>query len=315
MSSMKYLKTTEVAELTGRPYNEILSLANTGVLPGYKTRRGRWRLKVEAVEEYFGIHITDPALSCDKPASKTKSLKTDKQSYDGKLICGRTARKYLNCSKAEFENLVSQGLIKAYRDEDYRWKVSKESVLNYANRMHSSSDTRLIINETHYKEVIERICKAKSSIKIMTGDFKRFNLKPAKEQGKDYKDGTPFVKYLLGKAVEGVSVQIICSKPSSFFMDEWKDYYQQMNKPELFDFKFCLRNHAKAIIVDDNYAYIGSANVTPAGLGQGIFTPGNFEAGIITENQELVSSVNALFSEIWASKSCMNCHRADKCQE
>lgn len=312
---MKYLKTTEVAELTGRPYNEILSLANTGVLPGYKTRRGRWRLKVEAVEEYFGIHITDPTLSGGKPASKTKSPKTDKQSCDGKLICGRTARKYLNCSKAEFENLVSQGLIQAYRDEDYRWKVSKESLLKYANRLHSSSDTRLIINENHYQEVIERICKAKSSIKIMTGDFKRFNLKPTKEQGKDYKDGTPFVKYLLGKAVDGVSVQIICSKPSSFFMDEWKDYYQQMNKPELFDFKFCVRNHAKAIIIDDNYAYIGSANVTPAGLGQGLFTPGNFEAGIITENQDLVSSVNALFSEIWASKSCNNCHRADKCLE
>lgn len=27
---------------------------------------------------------------------------------DDKLICGRTARKYLNCSKAEFEILVKQ---------------------------------------------------------------------------------------------------------------------------------------------------------------------------------------------------------------
>ena len=38
----KYIKTVELAQLTGRPYNEILSLVNTGVLPGYKTHRGRW---------------------------------------------------------------------------------------------------------------------------------------------------------------------------------------------------------------------------------------------------------------------------------
>ena len=38
----KYIKTVELAQLTGRPYNEILSLVNTGVLPGHKTHRGRW---------------------------------------------------------------------------------------------------------------------------------------------------------------------------------------------------------------------------------------------------------------------------------
>lgn len=40
---------------------------------------------------------------------------------DDKKICGHTARKYLNCSKAEFESLVEQGLIQAYRDEYRRW--------------------------------------------------------------------------------------------------------------------------------------------------------------------------------------------------
>lgn len=247
MTNKKYLKTTEVAELTGRPYNEVLNLVNTGVLPGYKTRRGRWRLSADAVEKYFDIQINNPAEMDDKSGTTCES--------------------------------------------------------------------HLIINDSHYQEVIKKICKAKSSIKIMTGDFKRFNLKPTKEQGKDYKDGTPFIEYLMGKAIDGVSVQIICSRPSQFFMDEWKEYYLQMNNPKLFEFKFCVRNHSKVIIIDDMLAYVGSANVTPAGLGQGIFTPGNFEAGIITENKELVSSVIALFSEIWSSKSCINCHRADKCQE
>ena len=105
---------------------------------------------------------------------------------DDKLICGRTARKYLNCSKAEFENLVNQGHIQAYRDEYMRWKVSKESVLNYAKQSQVSNVTRFITNKSHYEEVIERICSAKSSIRIMTANFKRFRLKPTENQGRDY---------------------------------------------------------------------------------------------------------------------------------
>ena len=76
-------------------------------------------------------------------------LKNDtfKMNNDDKLICGRTARKYLNCSKAEFENLVNQGRIQAYRDEYMRWKVSKESVLNFAKQSQVSNVTRFITNK------------------------------------------------------------------------------------------------------------------------------------------------------------------------
>lgn len=175
--------------------------------------------------------------------------------------------------------------------------------------------TRLIANESHYQEVIQRICSAKSSIRIMTADFKRFKLRPTDNQGDRYNDGTPFIKYLMAKAVQGVSVQIICSRPSSTFSEEWEEYYRQMMNPTLFEYKFCIRNHAKVAIIDDKLAYVGSANVTPSGLGQGVITPGNFEVGILTENPEIVSSVKDLFSMIWDGNRCTNCHRADKCEE
>ena len=303
----KYLKTIEVVKQTGCSYDEILDLVRTNVLSGYKTKRGHWRLSVESVEKHYGILINEP--------STVKAPKSSKQDKDDKLICGHTARKYLGCSKAEFESLVEQGFIQACRDDYGRWRVSKQSILNYTARSHTSSDTRLISNESHYQEVIERICAAKSSIKIMTANFKRFNLKPTDSQGDHYKDGTPFIKYLMAKAVQGVSVQIICSEPSSTFSEEWKEYYRQMMNPNLFEYKYCDRNHAKVVIIDDKLAYVGSANVTPAGLGQGIFTPGNFEAGMITENQDLVSSVNTLFSSIWDNNRCKGCHRAAKCNE
>jgi len=238
---------------------------------------------------------------------------SSKQDNEGKLICGRTARKYLDCSKAEFEILVEQGLIQAYRDERMRWKVSKESVLNYAKQSRLSCETRLII-ENHYQDVIERVCAAKSSIKIMTGDFKRFRLKPTAKQGKNYNDGTPFIKFLMEKAEQGVSVEIICSSPSNPFKDEYEEFYEQL-RPRGFKICFCIRNHAKVIIVDDKIAYIGSANVTKAGLGQGVLSPGNFEAGIMTDNPEVIASLKAYFSQIMNGNLCEGCHRAENCVE
>lgn len=224
---------------------------------------------------------------------------------DDKLISGLTARKYLKCSKAKFEKLVEQGVIQAYRDEEMRWRVSKDSVLSYVKQSQLSNATRLITNKSHYEEVVERICSAKSSIRIMTANFKRFRLEHTEEQAMFY--GTPFIERLMEKAVQGVSVQIICSKPSQSFTKEWMEYFQQMNNPKLFEYKFCERNHAKVYIVDDHLAYVGSANVTRAGLKQDTTSQLNFEAGILTEDWELVSSIKAFFSEIWDSKWCSEC--------
>lgn len=315
MAIKKYINVKEVAELTGHSENDIRNLAQTGVLHAHKTRRGHWRLNVDAVEKYFCIHI-NPTVEGEKPVSATESQEASKQVNEGKLISRLTARKYLNCSKGKFQALVDQGIIQAHRDEYKRWKVSKESVLNYIKQSLPSSETRFIINENHYPEVMQRICAAKLSIRIMTANFKRFRLKPTDNQGDNYKDGTPFIKHLMEKAIQGVSVQIICSKPSLTFTEEWKEYYRQMN-PVLLDYKFCDRNHAKVIIIDDKLAYIGSANITPKGIGQGIFTPGNFEAGVLTDNPEVVSSAKALFSMIWEGKNCNNkdCHRAKECRK
>ena len=275
MAIKKYINTTEVAELTGSPYNEILNLVKTGVLPSHKTHRGHYRLNVDAVEKYFGIQINNPIEVEEKPALR---------------VMPRAARV----------------------QPRYVGVVTKPA----PSKKHTTLvGTRLIINEDHYQEVIDRICAAKSSIKIMTANFKRFKLKPTGCQGKDYKDGTPFIKYLMAKAVQGVSVQIICSMPSQSFTEEWKEYYRQMGKPELFDYKFCERNHSKVVIVDGALAYVGSANVTPAGLGQGIFTLGNFEAGILTEEPALVSSIKDLFTKVWNGDYCEGCHRAKDCVE
>ena len=236
-----------------------------------------------------------------------------KQNIEGKLICGRTARKYLNCSKAEFENLVDQGLIQAYRDECNRWKVSKESVLSYAKKYRPTSEVCLI-TENFYEEVINRICAAKSSIKIMTADINLIRLKPTASQGDKYKDGTPFVDFLIEKAKKGVPVQIISAEKSERFQEDVeRAYCGEAGKS--FSVWFCARNHAKVVIIDDKFAYVGSANMTRAGIGQPYASPGNFEVGFIIEAPEIVSSLNNLFSRITNHEFCEGCHRRKDCIE
>lgn len=228
------------------------------------------------------------------------------------FISGLTARKYLKCSKAKFEKLVEQGIIQAHRDEEMRWRVFKKSVLDYIHMSPSASGTCLITNEEHYKEVILRLCEAKSSVRMMTGDFNLFRLKPTDNQGKRNKDGTPCITDLMNKAKEGVQVQIILSEPSTNVDEELKEFFRQTNSYP-FTTRHCIRNHAKVVIIDDKIAYIGSANATRAGLGQ--FEPGNFEAGILTDDQKLISSAKALFSKIWDGHYCDSCHRYKKCIE
>lgn len=76
MAIKKYINTTEAAELTGCSRNEIINLAKSGVLPSHRTRRGHYRLNVDAVEAYFGIQINKPTVVVDKPKPIVKPAPT-----------------------------------------------------------------------------------------------------------------------------------------------------------------------------------------------------------------------------------------------
>lgn len=268
MATIKYINIKEVVELTGHPTDEIRKLAQDGVLPAHKTRRGHWRLNVPDVEKYFGIQINKPSEVEEKPVSKTESAKDSKRVNEDK--------------GARIQGIHLGGA--------------------------------RLITENHYQKIFEHIFAAKSSIKIMTADFRLFRLKPISKKGKDKQGRTPFIKYLMKIAEQDISVQIICSDPTKNVKVIFEELYKKMNTDN-FRIFFCIRNHAKVVIIDDKIAYLGSANVTPAGLGQGVLSPGNFEVGIMSDNSEIISSLNALFSKIMNGDYCEKCHRANKCTE
>lgn len=248
-------------------------------------------------------------------------------------------KKYINTAEvveltghttSEILNLAKTEVLPGHKTRRGWWRFNVEAVEKYfgvqINKPAETDDkpvsivkatpsvgTRLIM-ENFFQEVIKRVGAAKYSIKIMTGDFNLFRLEPTKKQGRKYKDGTPFLDFLMEKANEGVSVQIISSEKSNYFQDGVERAY--CNTPgECFSVWLCARNHAKVVIIDDKMAFIGSANMTRAGLGQPHCSPGNFEVGILTEDAEIISSLNERFTDIKQHKFCDDCHRRKDCLE
>jgi phosphatidylserine/phosphatidylglycerophosphate/cardiolipin synthase-like enzyme len=79
--------------------------------------------------------------------------------------------------------------------------------------------------------------------------------------------------------------------------------------------KHCPRVHMKAIIVDGESLYLGSANLTGAGLGAKGDGKRNFELGFWTEDFTLLDQVQALFQELWEGAPCGSCALKDVCPD
>ncbi len=75
----------------------------------------------------------------------------------------------------------------------------------------------------------------------------------------------------------------------------------------------CPRVHAKAVVVDGVRMYLGSANLTGAGLGAKSERRRNFEAGVWTDELRLIDPVLDMLHTIWTGSQCPGCGRREYC--
>ena len=66
---------------------------------------------------------------------------------------------------------------------------------------------------------------------------------------------------------------------------------------------------------DGKEVYVGSANLTGAGIGMKTDNKRNFEAGILTDTPEIIEQAMNQFDEIWMGKQCKSCKRRDFCSD
>ncbi len=164
--------------------------------------------------------------------------------------------------------------------------------------------TEFITNEQLYKKVIERVSKAKSFVWIGTADIKDLHVKHKGQV-------LSFLAVLDSLLRRKVSIRLLHAKePGPNFrksFDKYPGLWAGMER------QLCPRVHFKHIIIDGEFAYTGSANLTGAGLGMKSKTRRNFEAGIISTNPALVEQIMQQFDEVWMGNFCKNCGRIDFC--
>jgi phosphatidylserine/phosphatidylglycerophosphate/cardiolipin synthase-like enzyme len=71
--------------------------------------------------------------------------------------------------------------------------------------------------------------------------------------------------------------------------------------------------HLKMIAIDGALLYLGSANLTGAGLGAKSEGRRNFEMGVLTDDEWLLDEAQARFDRIWRGLECGACRLRAKC--
>ena len=164
--------------------------------------------------------------------------------------------------------------------------------------------TTYISNLAHYTLVLEKVKSVKRVLWIGTADIKDLYIK----QGAN---AEPFLKVLAELIKRGVEVRLIHAKePGENFR---KDFDKYPILSQGLERVLCPRVHFKLIIFDLETAYIGSANLTGAGIGMKTEHTRNFEAGILTTEPDLVESAINQFDEVWIGKFCSKCKRKAFC--
>lgn len=164
--------------------------------------------------------------------------------------------------------------------------------------------TRFIRDEDHYAEVLLRAREVKKTLWIGTADLKDVFVMRGKR-------ARPFLGELADLIGKGIGVRLIHAKePGPNFRRDFDRYPILATGLERV---LCPRVHFKLLIFDLKTAYIGSANLTGAGIGMKSDGKRNFEAGIWTDDPQLVAAAIAQFDSVWMGAFCDACRRKAFC--
>ena len=121
----------------------------------------------------------------------------------------------------------------------------------------------------------------------------------------------PLLQILNDLVKKGVEVRLIHAKePGTAFREDFDKYPALWGGMER---RLCPRVHMKIIVMESNLVYVGSANLTGAGMGMKSAANRNFEAGFLTDEPGFIDAAMSHFDSVWEGTHCKSCGRKDFC--
>lgn len=173
---------------------------------------------------------------------------------------------------------------------------------------------QIVLNDEHLTDVLgEALGRCRHRLLIATANVKDLHVpvaifdphRPATRRG----GAESIIQVFEALAERNIEIRLLHGGvPSGPFLKRLKE-----NCPPALTMRRCPRMHVKTIIADGRWMYLGSANLTGAGLGAKSPLRRNFEAGICTDDLALIDPVADMLDRVWSGQACSDCGRRDQC--
>jgi len=187
--------------------------------------------------------------------------------------------------------------------------------------MMRSIEAELLSGEALYRTVIlDKLLHARESVDIATANVKAMFIEDAAAStsragfARPKADYASIVEQLSRLAARGVRLRLLHAETPSRPFRKAFDAESRLVAGGL-ALRLCPRVHFKAVIVDKAWVYLGSANLTGAGLGAKGEHKRNFELGFVTEDFDVLDRSQALFESVWSGAECGPCKVRDVCPD
>jgi phosphatidylserine/phosphatidylglycerophosphate/cardiolipin synthase-like enzyme len=175
----------------------------------------------------------------------------------------------------------------------------------------------LISGRGHYERVIPAVLSAHTSVWIATANVKELLIEdgramPGRRRSLRRSSYVSVLARLDELAARGVELRLLHAELPSRPFRERLAHHPRLVAGGL-ALRRCPRVHLKAVIVDGELLYLGSANWTGAGLGAKGAGRRNFELGIVTDDAPLLDQIQSIYDRIWTGGECATCKLREEC--
>ncbi len=166
-------------------------------------------------------------------------------------------------------------------------------------------DARFLVNAEIHREVVTPMLSAKRSLWIASANLKDMHV----ASGRGFRSVLVSFRAMARK---GVEIRVLhAAVPSESYLHSLKE--EGLVGVPRFTMRRCPRVHMKCVIVDGEWCFLGSPNLTGAGMGAKSDTRRNFEIGILSRDAELRRGVERTFLDVWEGRACKPCGRKRSC--